>query len=146
MVYFAYFQSIVEYACEIYGHKSIGSIAKIDAIQNKAMKIVYGKHTNVDRALLANRIPRFKDIVRTRTCLFMFDAFKHQLPPGIQSLFILNRDVAIRHSKFSLYFKTQASNCQTFSTSLLSVGIKHWNSLPCEIKQIGSRHLFKKLV
>ena len=146
LVYFAFFQSIIEYCCEIFGHRSQGFFARIDRTQNKAIKIMFGSNCNVERALKSNNILRFKELVRRKTSLFMFDVYHASLPKRLQSLFVCNRDVLCRSSKFSNNFKVQSCSTHVLSTSLSLSGVRLWNSLPTEIKNTNVRHQFKNLI
>ena len=99
-----------------------------------------GGNCNVERALKSNNILRFKELVRRKTSLFMFDVYHASLPKRLQSLFVCNRDVLCRSSKFSNNFKVQSCSTHVLSTSLSLSGVRLWNSLPTEIKNTNVRH------
>ena len=74
----------------------------------------------------------------------MFNAYHSTLPPRLNCLFVKNRDVNSRHSKYLFNFKLQRPNTNTLATCLSIIGPKLWNNLPSAIKEAKTLSMFKR--
>lgn len=146
MVYFSLFQSIFEFSCELYGYRQESISARVTQIQKKAMRIIFGSKSNISQEMINHNIYSFDVIVNRKICIFMYNAYHLRLPNRLNSLFIRNYDVNLRHSKYLYNFKSIRPNTNIFSQSLSITGIQSWNKLPRHIKEASTLQLFKRLI
>ena len=146
LVYYAFLQSIIEYGCEIFGHRYKTNSKMIEAMQVKAMKVIFGANCDVKKVMKNRGILSFRSLVNYKTYQFMYKAKQNVLPLNLLSLFCNKKDFSSRHSKFNCNFKVNHCNSHILSSSLSTCGIRLWNCLPTTVKETNSFSEFKRFV
>ena len=95
LVYYAFFQSIIEYGCEIFGHRYKTNSKMIEAMQVKAMKVIFGANCDVKKVMKNRGILSFRSLVNYKTYQFMYKAKQNVLPPNLLSLLLCPK-IAVR--------------------------------------------------
>ena len=89
IVYYAIFDSYLQYGCEVWGQNKNNSINEISRLQDKALRIICFKDCNTVARPLYNekRIIRFFDLVTFYNCLFVAGHLNQNLPSSFGEYF-----------------------------------------------------------
>ena len=151
-VYYALFDSHINYCIQCLGHVNITSLEKIEKLQNKAMRIIHFKtqRDSVKPLYIRSRILPIRKQLQMINCLFAFDFINDNTPPYFNDFFRLaneNRRHNTRSS--SLKFEIQKTRTVRYGTYNIANSItKDWNnihpnlSIP-DLRKV-SRSTFKK--
>ena len=90
-IYFSIFSSILTYASTIWGQSNNKQYRRIEAIQNKTVKIIsFANHYDSPSLSYKNlRILKLRDHVRLHNFLFAHDCFNKHLPPALNDSLVL---------------------------------------------------------
>ena len=87
---------------------------------------------------------KFHNLVKYRTAIMMFKAYSGKLPTLLQNRF--NRSLNVHHTRRMNTFIDTYSRTNMKAMCLSVAGVKLWNMLPENIKDIRSVYIVKKLV
>ena len=145
-LYFTLFLPYISYCTEVWGVTFKSYLSRIVKLQKRAIRTIcrVGKMHHTNELFIKLNIMKFEDLVDLEIAICMYKAKKGLLPKNIQSLFkekTNSRQNSLRN-KDNLLCKYSRTNMK--SKSLSVYGVKLFNSLPMELKESKSVHLFKR--
>ena len=77
-VYYALFESHINYCIQCLGHVNQASLEKIEKLQKKAIRIIHfkGPRDHTKALFINSRILPVKKLIKVKNCLFAFDFFQ----------------------------------------------------------------------
>ena len=137
-IYYALFDSHVNYSLQSWGHVPNESLDKISKLQNKAMRIIHYK-TNRDSVAplyLQSRILPTHLQLKVKNCLFAFDQQRNNLPPYFRNFC---KQMGTQHEHFTKSSKNKLEISRTNTVKYGTYNIsnliaKHWNEIIPQLK------------
>ena len=137
-IYQSFFLSKLTYCIEIWGHTTLGNLAKAERINIRAVKNVLGLKRISNNILHEWNLFSIKDWVSYKTNIIMYNIKNNLAPNRINNLFIRPSDVHNYSTRTDFHVGQQS-----LKPSFLSTAIHYWNSLPQPIRLKPSIGLFK---
>ena len=91
---------------------------------------------------LSITVLKFTDLVKFKTAIFMYQAYHCMLPVNLQKNFVKQSNLHATRSKLQLTRTCILTNVRAMSFTVY--GIKLWNSLSPDLKNVMSINVFKK--
>ncbi len=144
LLYCTLFLPYINYCLEIWGNTYISHLQKIYISQKRAIRLVCKeKH-------LSHTYPLFKklstlnffDIIKFKSLQIIFKAHNNLLPTNLRKYFVKNS----RTSRFENKFKIPMCNTTLKSHCLSVKGIKLWNNLDSNLRELRELKIFKMLL
>ena len=85
---------------------------------------------------------KFHDLVKYRTAIVMFKLYYGKLPTLLQSRFNRSQNIHNTRSRNTFIIRYSRTNLKAMCISVW--GVKLWNALPVNIKEIRSLYTFKQ--
>jgi len=138
----------LNYACEIWVNKYKSSIDKVILLQKRAIRIVdkanYRYHT---KPLFFNyKCLKYHDIVRLKTLIIVYQAYRDTLPMNLQKLFTKTSLIHNYNTRRSVSGCFDLKYCKTKTRSMVIsiVGVKFWHNymqiieikFPCQLSNL----------
>jgi hypothetical protein len=119
---------------------------KLNRIQKKALCIITKSKWNAHTTPLfrSKNILKICDINSLQVGCFVYKATHNILPPSFCNYFMLNSDVHDHYTRKSSDIHSLESRTSIRQYNVRLYGIKIWNSIPTDIKQSKSIHIFKR--
>jgi len=132
MVYHSIFNSLLLYACQVWGVNSQTIKTKIQSLQDRAIrKITFSKSDcNVDKLYKDLKLLKFTDIVYVQNCIFMNRVENNQLPDCFQDKFKHRRNIHNYNTRASKKGQIEIPTVSTHKYGTLSTTfqcISDWN-------------------
>ena len=149
-VYFALFESHLNYCLPCLGHTKVEQINQLASLQNKAIRIInFKKITDPVKPLFVNsRILPISKLRKYKNCFFAFDHMKGSTPSYFANYFERMGNNHDHFTKAHLKLKVHRTNTVKYGTySVTSSVVKDWNELIGKIvtnSEYISRTTFKK--
>ena len=148
-VYYALFQSHLQYAIICWGSANKSDLQPIITIQNRAIRYLYkaSRYTRLDYLYLNLRILKLDDLHKLEIGKFMHQFYKNTLPNTFAGYFLEVRKTHKRNTRTAntLNYVVKRCNKKAGERSVKYLGAKVWNNLPNEI-QTANRIKFKTLL
>ena len=144
LLYFAHFDSRLNYASEIYTGLASGSLfAKIEKIQKRAVRIVCRKNYHAPTQPLFKELSvlKLKDSVLLKQCILLHRIVYDTAPLSIKQLFKITGDEKETRSKNVIVLKNTQN---VVNRSFLIRSVSHWNHLTINLKSLEHRKLLKR--
>ena len=137
-VYYALFESHLNYACTVWG-QNIHSVNRLFILQKKALRTLHHKQQNEhsNPLFLESKIIKLPDKVKIENCLLISKYFHNKLPPIFKEWFTLSSDSHKYETSFASYGNLKIPSVKTTSygkSSFTNMAIKTWNTLQKEYK------------
>ena len=138
------------YSCRIsiivprYGEIHIPTnINGIALLQKRAIRLLFDADRLEHTAPVFRRanVLKFTDIVKFKTAFFMYQAYHCMLPVNLQKNFVKHSNLHATRSKLQLTRTCIPTNVRAMSLTVY--GIKLWNSLSPDLKNVMSINVFK---
>ena len=144
ILYYSLFMPYIMYCAEVWGDTYATNTRCLVLLQKRVTRLICGAkrldHTNL---LFHNvHILKLPDLVKLKTAIIMFKAYRYILPMNVQKLFKIHESqYSSRHKcKFKqIYVRT---NLKSMCISV--TGVKLWNSLDNSLISCINVHHFKK--
>ena len=144
ILYYSLFMPYIMYCAEVWGNTYATNTHCLVLVQKRVIRLICGAkrldHTNL---LFHNvHILKLPDLVKLKTAIIMFKAYRYILPMNVQFFFkIYESRYSSRHKcKFKqIYVRT---NLKSMCISV--TGVKLWNSLENSLISCINVHHFKK--
>jgi len=140
LIYESLIKSHLEYGILSWGPSVNNKLGKLSTLQKKALRVLadkgYAAHT--DPLFLKLEILKIKDMIKFNSAIFMFKYMNGKLPLSFNGMFI-----ALAEPNRTKSYKLELVNSkylESFPTVYLT---RTWNSIPLEIKSLGSLTSFK---
>ena len=145
-IYFALFQSHIQYALAAWGSATQTSLRKLEILQNRAVKILSGApvRSNINTLYHKARVLKLSDIYKLEISKIMHQFHNNQLPAAFADYFTALSNVHehnTRSSTKSNFFVPRFSLSKS-QNSLKYKGVVIWNSIP-QILRDSSYETFK---
>ena len=148
-VYFALFQSHLQYAIICWGSANKSDIQPLKIIQNRAMRYLYkaSRYTRLDFIYLNLRILKLEDLFKLEISKLMHQHYNNKLPNLFSEYFLEVRKSHQRNTRAAKSLNYVPIRCKkkTSERSVKYIGPKEWNNLPYDI-QTAKKTNFKKLL
>ena len=133
-VYYAIFDSYLQYGCQIWGQNKNTGTNKISALQDKALRVMYFKDCNTPPGSLYNekKIIRFFNLVMYYNCLFIAEHLNQNLPSSFGGYFTYMADRHNHNTKGALkeLVNVPLSKRTFYGTqSITAKSVNDWNYL-----------------
>lgn len=142
ILYCSLFLPYINYCCEIWGNTFISNVNKIFILQKKCIRIIgNANYRDSTKDLFCSlKIIKFFDLVKLKTCEYIFRAINSLLPLSLTLLLDINVNNAVNtRSCGKLSHKYTRTTLK--SRCLSTIGIKYYNSLCKDIT--ASKHLLE---
>jgi hypothetical protein len=154
-LYYAVFNSILTYGCQVWGSLGNPSFQKVIRLQKEALRIItfsnYGEHTSPIFKEL--KILKFEDHIKLQNLLFVHDFINKKLPSSFDDFFITknNKNVKTRGDTIGLIKATPYNQIKYGRKSITHTSVITWNKFSNNFfkgKSLStlSRNQFKKLI
>ncbi len=134
----------LEYCIEAWGNTYKTTLQSLSILQKRAMRIIhnvrYGAHTN--DLFFKSKTLKFFDLVEYKSAQVLYKARNYLLPKNIQKMFHDREGGYNLREQLNLKVRSVHTTKKSFCISIC--GVKLWNRLSTEIKNISSIILFKK--
>ena len=140
-LYCSLFLPYLTYSCEIWGNTYATNVNCM--IQKKLVRIIHHEGTLAHTNCLFKQMHshKFHDLVKYRTAIVMFKLYHGKLPTLLQSRFKRSQNIHNTHSRNTFTVRYSRTNLKAMCISVW--GVKLWNALPVNIKEIRSLYAFK---
>ena len=150
LYYIAYIKPQFDYCSIIWSNASNFNVNKINKLQRRACKLILSNdYTCLNESLEQLNIMSFDQSVFLNKAKIMYKIYNNLAPSYLHEMFQMRevnldstlsnlRSVANRH-----YVLPQA-RCNLFKGSLSFSGVLIWNSIPIDIRNSSSLHMFSK--
>ena len=143
ILYYSLFMPYIIYCAEVWGNTYATNIHCLVVLQKRVIRLICGAkrldHTNL---LFYNvHILKIPDLVKLKTAIIMFKAYRYILPMNVQKLFRIHESrYSSRHKcKFKqIYVRT---NLKSMCISV--TGVELWNTLDNSLISCKNVHHFK---
>lgn len=144
-IFHSLFYSTITYGIGIWGNTFAKNIDKLQRLQNKAIKNLYGLHhrTATNTIHKNNKILKLKDYRNLIQLIHMHNIKNNQIKSNTQIL--LNSDVHQYGTRNSDNLRYEASHNLRGLESILQTGSQLYNNLDSSCKQMSSLKLKKKI-
>ena len=137
-VYYALFESHLNYACTVWG-QNIHTINRLFILQKKALRTLHYKQHNEHSTplFLDAKIIKIPDKVKIENCLMISKYFHKKLPSTFDEWFMLSSNSHRYETSFASYGNLKIPSVKTTSygkSSFISMAVKTWNTLQMEFK------------
>ena len=133
------------YCCEIWGNTYATNVNNycINVIQKKLVRIIHheGRLAHTNCLFKQMHSLKFHDLVKYQTAIVMFKLYYGKLPTLLQSRF--KRSQNIHNTRTMNAFTVRYSRTNLKAMCISVWGVKLWNALPVNIKEIRSLYTFK---
>jgi len=149
-VYYALFDSHINYCLQPLGHIKVGILDKIEKLQNKVIRIIHfkGPRDNVKPLYVNCRILPIPRQIKLKNCLFAYDFLKGNLPKYFKDfLSPLGHNHQIRTRAAGNVLNIKMTNTVTYgSYNIPNLITKDWNNIHPHIPPFHqvSKSTFKK--
>ena len=136
-IYFAHFQSHLDYGLPVWGHALKSHVKPILKSQKKAVRLINFQSpysSNLGTLFTENKILTLKKCLAYKTSQLIWKAWKNTLPSNIQQLFKKLENLKLFKPSRRINL---TQNCTSYA------GVKMWNNIPSQIRNIPSYLLFK---
>ena len=139
-IYYALFESHINYACIIWG-QNISTINRLYILQKKALRIVNFKERNAHSSPLFqySKIIEIADKVKIENCLFISKYINNKLPSIFTNLFTFSSISHNYETSFASKGNLQIPSVQTTSYAknpFLCTVVRTWNDIQKEMKGV----------
>ena len=144
MKYRSLFLPYLTYCCEIWGSTYATNVNCIYVIQKKLLRIIHHEGRLAHTNCLFNQMHSLTchDLVAYRTAIVMFNKLYYgKLPILLQSRFKRSQNIHNTFSRNTFIVRYSRTNLKAMCISVW--GVKLWNALPVNIKEIRSLYKFK---
>ena len=143
-LYFSLFYPYLSYCLEVWGTCPQTTFDKVFLLQKRVIRTICGvsKFFHSSMLFLQLKILKLHDLFNLKTLVFMFNAYRNNLPYRLQNLF----NISLVFGRNKCNFRLKYARSKTKQNSISYLGVKLWNSLDKSIKHIGILHSFKKSV
>ena len=142
ILYCSLFLPYINYCCEIWGNTYISNVNKVFILQKKCIRIIgNANYRDSTKDLFCSlRIVKFFDLVKLKTCEYIFRALNSLLPRSLTMLLDINVNNAVNTRSYGkLSHKYTRTSLKSRCISI--IGIKYYNSLSKNIT--ASNHLLE---
>jgi len=140
---------VFPFAINCWGNTCAKLLYKLQVKQNKLVRLVSNKtkrKTKLLRLYMANNVLKIRCIYKMEITKFMAKLLNKELPTIFYLKFQLcgtmhtqyTRSVAKKNLNQIRYVHSRTSNCISIA------GVKIWNALPTDIREISAKYSFKK--
>ena len=144
-LYCSLFLAYLTYCCEIWGNTYATYVNCIGryVIQIKLVRIIHHEGRLVHTNCLFQQMHSLKcnDLVKYRTAIIMFKLYYSKLPTLLQYRFKRSQNIHNTRSKNTFIVRYSRTNLKAMCISVC--GVKLWNAMPVNIKEIRSLYTFK---
>ena len=132
-IYYAIFESHINYACTVWGQNNY-TINRLFILQKKALRTLFYKDRNAhsNPLFLESGIIKLPDKVKIENCLLISKYVHNTLPSSFYSWFTFSSTSHRYETSFSSQGNLKIPNVQTTSygkASFISMAVKSWNNL-----------------
>ena len=145
-LYFAFILPHLEYGSVIFSSANIGLLAKLDQIHYRAALVVSGclHGTNSQKVLKCLGWASLEQRRKEKQLLLIYEAENGDLPPYILSKFLqYKRTAHDNRLRNQSAYRLPARMSQRLTRSTIPSSIKHWSTLPNNIKESYTKNSFK---
>ena len=144
ILYYSLFMPYIMYCAEVWGNTYATNIHCLVLLQKRVIRLTCGAkrldHTNL---LFHNvHILKLPDLVKLKTAIIMFKAYRYILPMNVQKLFRIHD--SRYSSRYKCKFKQIYIRTNLKSMCISVTGIKLWNSFDNSLISCKNVHHFKK--
>ena len=142
-LYWSLFLPYLTYCCEIWGNTYATNVNCIYVTQKKVVRIIHHEERLAHTNCLFKQMHslKFHDLVKYRTAIVMFKLYYGKLPTLLQSRFKRSENIHNTRSRNTFIVRYSRTNLKAMCISVW--GVKLWNALPVNIKEIRSLYTFK---
>ena len=138
-VYYALFESHLNYACTVWG-QNIHTTNRLFILQKKALRTLHFKQRNThsNPLFLESEIIKFPDKVKIENCLFVSKYFHNKLPSTFNKWFTFSSNSHKYETTFASQGNLKVPSVRTTSygkSSFTSMAVKTWNDLQKQLKE-----------
>ena len=147
-VYYAIFESHINYFIQTLGHVKVTSLHKIEKLQNKALRIIHfkGPRESAKPLYVNSRILPIRYIMKEKNCLFGYDFFKARIPNYFSTFLSPIGENAIHMTRNKQLSITMTKTVTYGTHNIANLITKDWNEihphLP-SLDQITNKSTFK---
>ena len=150
-LYYAYFHSKVKYGIQLYGTANRASIKKIQILQNKTIKTLFGLDylTPTIDILKKYKLTTVKDLYKITIAQFVHKQRNQMLPKPFINYFRPVSDITERSTRQSNLLNTNRVNTEQAKKMIQHAGAIIWNEISSNIEQniqIFSTNIFKNTI
>ena len=144
ILYYSLFMPYIIYCAEVWGNTYATNIHCLVVLQKRVIRLICGTkrldHTNL---LFYNvHILKIPDLVKLKTAIIMFKAYRYILPMNAQQLFRIHE--SRYSSRHKCKFKQIHVRTNLKSMCISVTGVKLWNTLDNSLISCKNVHHFKK--
>ena len=144
ILYYSLFMPYIMYCAEVWGNTYATNIHCLVLLQKRVIRLTCGAkrldHTNL---LFHNvHILKLPDLVKLKTAIIMFKAYRYILPMNVQKLFRIHD--SRYSSRYKCKFKQIYIRTNLKSMCISVTGVKLWNSFDNSLISCKNVHHFKK--
>ena len=145
-IYYSLVYPYLIYGCLLWGNNYDNPLSQLIRLQNKAVRIMKDipLWDHITPHYLHLGLLKFRDIVKTYNCLFLYDYVSDNKPCSFP-LFLVSEQhnyFAPSASAQQLHIPHSRINIRNFCPTV--IGKYYWNDLPLSIRNKSSKILFKK--
>ena len=142
ILYCSVFLPYINYCSEIWGNTYPTNINGIALLQKRAIRLLFDADRLEHTAPLFRRanVLKFTYLVKFKTAILMYQAYHCMLPVNIQNKIVKQSNLHATRSKLQLTRTCILTNVRAMSLTVY--GIKLWNSLSPDLKNVMSINVF----
>lgn len=144
MLYTTLVLPYLNYCTEIWGNTYITRLKQISTLQKRAIRILgnVGYLENTNKLFAKFNCLKFNDIIKLKTCLFMYKAENKMLPDSLMKRFVKVEHIHDYNTRNKKNFSVKRTKSNLMGCCMSVRGVKVYNSIPNEIKNAKTVKIF----
>ena len=145
-LYSSLIASHLQYCTLLWANSHVTHIRKLQLLQKKTIRIITSSHyiAYTDPLFAMTKLLKIEDLYKYQLGIFMHKVTHSQLPQNMSSMFLRTDKIHSHKPRNQNAYFIQQIRTNTRKSTINFSGPTFWNTLPINLRQIVSIHLFKK--
>ena len=145
-LYSSLIASHLQYCTLLWANSHVTHIRKLQLLQEKTIRIITSSHyiAHTDPLFAMTKLLKIEDLYKYQLGIFMHKVTHSQLPQNMSSMFLRTDKIHSHKLRNQNAYFIQQIRTNTRKSTINFSGPTFWNTLPINLRQIVSIHLFKK--
>ena len=145
-LYSSLIASHLQYCTLLWANSHVTQIRKLQLLQKKTIRIITSSHyiAHTDPLFAMTKLLKIEDLYKYQLGIFMHKVTHSQLPQNMSSMFLCTDKIHSHKLRNQNAYFIQQIRTNTRKSTINFSGPTFWNTLPINLRQIVSIHLFKK--